>query len=70
MKNNLTYQDIIDQIGFYMNKANVSAYDLSLKLGHSENYIYKIQSGRINLSIKTLLEILEILGITTKEFFC
>lgn len=69
MNGNLTYQDIIDKIGFYMNKGNISAYDLSLKLGHSENYIYKIQSGRINLSIKTFLSILEILGITTKEFF-
>jgi len=69
MDRNLTYQDIIDKIGFYMNKGNISAYDLSLKLGHCENYIYKIQTGRINLSIKTFLSILEILGVSIREFF-
>ena len=69
MNKNFTYEDVIVRCGYFMDKRNVSAYDLSLKLGHSQNYIYKIQSGRIKLTVNTLLEILEILEVSTSEFF-
>ncbi len=70
MKNsNLTYKDILDRLGYFMNKKSITAYELSLRLGHCDNYIYRIQVGRNKLSAKTLIDCLEILEVSTSQFF-
>ncbi|MBQ8615005.1 MAG: hypothetical protein IJ415_00320 [Clostridia bacterium] len=69
IKTDLTYKDILSRLGYFMNKEHISAYELSLRLGHNSNYIYKIQSCKIKLTVKKLVEILEILEITAFEFF-
>ncbi len=66
---NLSKTEIINRIGYFRNKKKISAYDLGLSLGHSKNYFYRIESGAINLTIETLLETLEILDVSTSEFF-
>ena len=45
----------------------ISAYALSTKLGKSKNYISQFESGNVNISIKTLLEICQILETNLKE---
>ncbi len=67
---NLSKKEIIERIGYFRNKKNISAYKLGLELGHSKTYFYRIESGEIQLTIDMLLEILDILQITTTEFFC
>ena len=70
MKNiNLTKQDIISRIGYFRNKKGFSAYELSLRLGYSYNYFYRVETGEIQLTIDLLLQVLEILEVTTFEFF-
>lgn len=66
---NLSKQEIIDRIGYFRNKRNISAYKLGMELGHSKTYFYRIESGEIQLTIDMLLEVLEILNISTYEFF-
>ena len=67
---NLSKKEIIERIGYFRNQRNISAYKLSMELGHSKTYFYRIESGEIQLTLDMLLEVLEILQITTTEFFC
>ena len=66
---NLSKKEIIDRIGYFRNKRNISAYKLGIELGHSKTYFYRIESGEIQLTVDMLLEILDILQVTTTEFF-
>ena len=69
-KLNLSKKEIIERIGYFRNQRNISAYKLGMELGHSKTYFYRIESGEIQLSLDKFLEVLEILGVTTTEFFC
>ncbi len=67
---NLTKKEIINRIGYFRNLRNISAYKLGMELGHSKTYFYRIESGEIQLTLDMLLEVLDILQVTTTEFFC
>lgn len=69
-KVSLSKQEILNRIGYFRNKKNMSAYKLGQELGHSKTYFYRVESGEIQLTIEMLLEILEILDVSTTEFFC
>lgn len=62
-------EDIVNRIWFFRNKANISARDLSLKLGKHEAYISKLESKDFNLPTNVLLDIFEILEIEPEMFF-
>lgn len=71
MKNiNLSKKEIIERIGYFRNLRNISAYKLGMQLGHSKTYFYRIESGEIQLTIDVFLDVLDILQVTTTEFFC
>lgn len=44
-------------------KQNLSAYELSLRLGKDASYINKLENGKINVSLKMILSICECLNI-------
>ena len=67
---NLSKQQIIDRIGYYRAQKKMSAYELGTKLGHAKTYFYRIESGEIKLTLDAFLEILEVMDVTTHEFFC
>ena len=48
---------------------NLSAYELSLRIGKHTSYIHKVESGGVNVGIKTILEICEQLEIEPKQLF-
>ena len=50
-------------------KAQLSAYELSLRIGKDASYIHKVESGEINVSLKSILEICEVLEIEPIELF-
>lgn len=62
-------KDIIQRIGYFRNKANLSARALSLSIGKNQAYINKLEAGEFEPSMKIILEIIESLGITEEEFF-
>lgn len=47
----------------------MSQQELSLALGKSSTYINKLENGKINISIKSFLEILNYFDISCKQFF-
>ena len=67
---NLSKKEIIERIGYFRNLKRISAYKLGMELGHSKTYFYRIESGEIQLTLDILLDVLEILQVTTTEFFC
>ena len=50
-------------------KSNLSAYELSLRIGKDASYIHKVESGKINVSLKSILKICEGLNIEPIELF-
>lgn len=50
-------------------KSKLSAYELSLRIGKDASYIHKVESGKINVSLKSILKICEVLNIDPAELF-
>ena len=50
-------------------KSGLSAYELSLRMGKDASYIHKVESGKINVSLKSMLQICEVLNIEPVELF-
>lgn len=50
-------------------KLNLSAYELSLRLGKDPSYINKLENGKINISLKMIILISEVLNIPIKNLF-
>ena len=69
MENNLTIKEILLRIGYVRNLKNLSARELSLRIGMSENYVGKVESQDINLSMQILLKILEVCEFPIERFF-
>ena len=49
------------------NEKGLSAYELSLRIGKDTSYMYKVESGKVNLSFTVLQEICEVLEVELKE---
>lgn len=62
-------KEIIRRIGYFRNKCNLSARELSLRIGKNEAYINKLESFDFNLPTSVLLDIIDVCGITPQEFF-
>lgn len=65
----MNYKEIVQKLSLIRTKKNLSARELSLMLGKSESYFYKIERHDVILSVPMLLEILEALELKTEEFF-
>ena len=50
-------------------KKELSAYELSLRIGRNHGYINRIECGKLNLSLRSILQICEVLEISPKELF-
>lgn len=50
-------------------KADLSAYELSLRIDKDPSYIHKVENGKINIRLKSILQICEVLQIQPAELF-
>lgn len=62
-------KDLILRISYFRNKQNLSARELSLRIGKHEGYINKLESKDFNLTAEMLLSIIDALDISYEEFF-
>ena len=65
----MSLDDLIFRIGYFRNKRNLSARELSLRIGKSGTYINQIESKNFTLSLPVLFDIIEVLEISFAEFF-
>ncbi|MBR2971004.1 MAG: helix-turn-helix transcriptional regulator [Clostridia bacterium] len=62
-------KEILSRLGYVRNKANLSAREVSLRMGMSPQYVAQLESGRIVLTVEKLLQILEICEFSIERFF-
>lgn len=62
-------KDVLTRIGYVRNSANLSAREVSLRMGMSPQYVAQLESGRIVLTVEKLLQILEICNFPIERFF-
>ena len=62
-------KEILTRVGYVRNKANLSAREVSLRMGMSPQYVAQLESGRIVLTVEKLLQILEICEFPIERFF-
>lgn len=65
----MNIKDIIFRIGYFRNRANLSARGLSLSIGKNSAYITKLEAGEYEPSMSVILDIIEACGTTPEEFF-
>lgn len=65
----MTSKEVLFRLGYVRNSANLSARELSLRLGMSPQYVAQVERGRIVLTVEKLLQILEICNFPIKRFF-
>ena len=62
-------KEILSRLGYVRNKANLSAREVSLRIGMSPQYVAQLESGRIVLTVEKLLQILEVCNFSVERFF-
>lgn len=67
--NKLTYDDVINRVGYFRNRANLSLRETSLRLGYNPQFMKTIEDKSIELKVKTLLNFFEVVDITPQDFF-
>lgn len=66
----MTIKEIILRIGQMRVAANLSARELSGRIGKSSNYVHALESNRsFEPSLSALLDMIEVCGKTPEEFF-
>ena len=62
-------KEIVRRVGYFRNRANLSARALSLTIGKNSAYITKMEAGEFEPSMKIVLDIIEACNTTPEEFF-
>ncbi len=62
-------KEILNRIGYVRNTKNLSAREVSLRIGMSPQYVAQVESGRIVLTVEKLLQILEVCDFPLERFF-
>ena len=62
-------KEILNRVGYVRNQANLSARELSFRIGMSSQYIAQVESGRIVLTVEKLLKILDVCHFPLERFF-
>ncbi|MBO4937000.1 MAG: helix-turn-helix transcriptional regulator [Clostridia bacterium] len=50
-------------------KMGISAYEMSLRIGKDPSYINKLENGKINVSLRMIIEISKCLGVPIETLF-
>lgn len=65
----IDYDEVINRVGYFRNKANLSMRDTSGRLGMNPQFMKTIESKQIELKVKTLLDFCDIVDISIQDFF-
>ena len=65
----MNIKEILTRIGYVRNKAELSAREVSQRIGMRPQYVAQVESGRIVLTMEKLLQILEVCEFPIERFF-
>ena len=63
----MKFEDLGLRIAKIRQSKNLSAYELSLRIGKDQSYMHKLENGKNNPSFKTLLQICDALSISINK---
>lgn len=69
MSKKIDYNDLIYRVGYFRNRANLSARETSLRLGYGEQFMKRIENKTVELKVSTLLDFFDVVDITAQDFF-
>ena len=65
----ITYDEIINRIGYFRTKANLSLRETSARLGYNPQFMKTIENKSIELKVKTLIDFCDVVDISLHDFF-
>ena len=65
----VSYDDVIQRIGYFRTKANLSMRETSTQLGYNPQFMTTIENKTIELKVRTLLDFCDLVDITIQDFF-
>ena len=65
----MSYDDVINRVGYFRTKANLSLRETSIRLGYNPQFMKTIENKSIELKVKTLLDFCDVVDITPQDFF-
>lgn len=65
----MKFEDFGRNLALIRQQKNISAYELSLRIEKNVSYIGKVENGKINISLKSIIKICEALNIPISELF-
>lgn len=60
---------LLQRIGYFRNKKNLSARELCLRIGKGDTYINQVENKNFRFSLPVLFEIIDALEVSCAEFF-
>lgn len=65
----ITYDDVLYRLGYFRQKASMSAREASFRLDKSELFVTRIENKKIRLKVNTFLSMLDIYNVSVQDFF-
>lgn len=62
-------KDVVLRLGYFRNKRNLSSREVSLRMGYSESWYYRVEAGQIDINMSTFLKLCELFEITPNDVF-
>ena len=67
--NKIDYKEVLLRLGKFRGRVNLSRRETSLDLGYTEQFMKRIETGKIQLKVTTLLDFCNLIDIHPFEFF-
>lgn len=61
--------EFLKRLNYFVDLSALSKYEISLRLGNNDNYMSRVLTGKNNIDINKFFDILDVLQISTEEFF-
>ena len=61
--------EFLKRLNYFVDLSALSKYEISLRLGNNDNYMSRVLTGKNNIDINKFFDILDVLEISTEEFF-
>ena len=65
----MKYKEFGNRVAQERIKKELSAYELSLRIGRDASYVSQVEAGKVNISMKTFLEICKALEVEPTTLF-
>lgn len=62
-------KEVVLRFGYFRTKKNLSCREVSLRMGYSESWFYRVEAGKIDISLTTILKLCNVMEIQPSDLF-